>query len=95
MLGYSDSSYVASGRGLHKAELALVEVYRQHGVKLQRFHGRGDSVGSGGGPCYSSAQANSIRCPGHGLSPAFSQPNDLLAWPLRAQPPPANEAKTG
>ncbi|WP_158276828.1 phosphoenolpyruvate carboxylase [Paraconexibacter algicola] len=54
MVGYSDSNkdvgYVASGWAVYRAQLQLVEVLREHGLRWTFFHGRGGAVGRGGGP---------------------------------------------
>ncbi len=61
MVGYSDSTkdggYLAANWALYGALESLVEVADEHHIKLRLFHGRGGTVGRGGGPTYEAVLA--------------------------------------
>lgn len=61
MIGYSDSNkdggYITSTWSLHQASLALAPVFKEAGIAMQLFHGRGGAVGRGGGSAFGAIQA--------------------------------------
>ncbi len=90
MLGYSDSNkdggYLMANWSLHKAQESLARICKKHNVRFQLFHGRGGTVGRGGGRANQAifampkiSQNGKIRFTEQGEVISFRYANPLIA----------------
>lgn len=91
MIGYSDSNkdggYIASNWSLYQAQLTLAEFCNAQNVALELFHGRGGSIGRGGGPTNRailsqppSSMQGDIKITEQGEVIAYRYSNSAIAW---------------
>jgi phosphoenolpyruvate carboxylase len=82
MLGYSDSNkdagIIGSSFALYRAQQRLVTAAREHGIALEIFHGRGGSIGRGGGP----SQRAIASLPAGAVAGRFklTEQGEVLGW---------------
>jgi phosphoenolpyruvate carboxylase len=91
MIGYSDSNkdggYIASNWSLYRAQEALAQLCQEQSVVLELFHGRGGSIGRGGGPTNHAIRAQPpgslhgpIKITEQGEVIAYRYSNPFVAW---------------
>jgi phosphoenolpyruvate carboxylase len=82
MIGYSDSNkdagIIGSSFALYRAQQQLVAVAKEHGLSLQIFHGRGGSIGRGGGPSQRAIQ--SLPAGAIGGRFKLTEQGEVLGW---------------
>lgn len=82
MLGYSDSNkdggYWMANWALHKAQKGLARTSREYSIKLRLFHGRGGTVGRGGGRANQAVIALPPEC--HNGSIRFTEQGEVISF---------------
>jgi phosphoenolpyruvate carboxylase len=80
-------SYTASNWGLYTAQSALVAVFQRYKVQLRFFHGRGGTVGRGGGPSYDALLSQAEGAVAGGMR--LTEQGEVIGWkyadPVRAK----------
>src|SRR5690606_9144665 len=82
MLGYSDSNkdggFLMANWALHHAQHAIGDICRKHGVKLTLFHGRGGTVGRGGGGSHEAIRA--MPAATHNGTIRFTEQGEVISF---------------